>query len=285
MNAGLHELPLVLFTVLAQSAVGAIMLMAVYLLLPTDNPPRQRKVILFLLLPLILLGLAFVASIMHLGSPLRAFNSLNRIGESALSNEIAGGMLFFAVAGLYWLLHFIKKMPSALDKLWLVLVIAYGCLFMFIMSSVYLISTVPTWDNPYTPSAFLLTAILSGFALGYALLRFADVTPVQLRFVPPILLLALVAAILLTVSQAFSLSDIQTSVQKASTLVADYGNMMMVRIALLFVGIGLLFYSRSIQSGARLSLCLCVLCILFAELIGRTLFYGLHMTAGTAIGS
>ncbi len=37
------------------------------------------------------MGLGFLASIMHLGSPMRAFNSLNRVGASALSNEIAAG--------------------------------------------------------------------------------------------------------------------------------------------------------------------------------------------------
>lgn len=40
------------------------------------------------------MGIAFLASVIHLGSPLRSFNSLNRIGASALSNEIASGSLF-----------------------------------------------------------------------------------------------------------------------------------------------------------------------------------------------
>ncbi|MCS6067593.1 dimethyl sulfoxide reductase anchor subunit [Klebsiella variicola subsp. variicola] len=39
------------------------------------------------------MGIGFLASVMHLGSPLRAFNSLNRVGASALSNEIASGAL------------------------------------------------------------------------------------------------------------------------------------------------------------------------------------------------
>lgn len=40
------------------------------------------------------MGVGFIASVMHLGSPLRAFNSLNRIGASGLSNEIAAGSIF-----------------------------------------------------------------------------------------------------------------------------------------------------------------------------------------------
>ncbi|SUG55583.1 dimethyl sulfoxide reductase subunit H [Salmonella enterica subsp. diarizonae] len=52
----------------------------------------------------LVMGLGFLASIMHLGSPMRAFNSLNRVGASALSNEIAAGSVFFAVgaSGGWW---------------------------------------------------------------------------------------------------------------------------------------------------------------------------------------
>ena len=47
------------------------------------------------------MGIGFMASVLHLGSPLRAFNSLNRVGASALSNEIAAGSIFlpWAVSG------------------------------------------------------------------------------------------------------------------------------------------------------------------------------------------
>ncbi|TNH04868.1 DmsC/YnfH family molybdoenzyme membrane anchor subunit [Testudinibacter sp. TR-2022] len=284
MNSGLHELPLVLFTVLAQSAVGAIILMAVYLLLQADDPQRQRKVTIFLLLPLILLGLGFAASILHLGSPLRAFNSLNRIGSSALSNEIAAGALFFILTGLYWLLQLLNKMPAILNKLWLLMLIVSGGIFTYVMSSVYLISTVPTWNSAYTPASFLLTALLAGFILGYALLCFAGVEADRLRLVPPILVFALLLAVCLVVFQTTTLAGIQTSVQKAAELAPDYGKMMVIRFILLFGGVGLLFYSRCNKNSLPgFSLCASVIFVVIAELIGRTLFYGLHMTVGTTI--
>lgn len=289
MNAGLHELPLVFFTVLAQSAVGALILMAVYLLFGSQDAERRRKIINLFLVALVLLGIGFTASTLHLGSPWRAFNSLNRIGASALSNEIASGALFFALAGLYWLLHVLNKMPAGLDKPGLVVIILSGCIFMYIMSSVYLINTVPTWNNPYTPASFILTAILAGFTLAYVLLYFAGLEFTRLRVIPWILVSALLVTVLLVVSQAFALSDIQTSVQKATALVPDYSSMMMVRIVLLFAGIGLLFYravsytASGSRTAVKLSLCCSVVLVILAEFIGRTVFYGLHMTVGTAI--
>ena len=103
MNAGLHELPLVFFTVLAQSAVGA-WLVFTFVLLGEKNDKSRAYIHKAMFVILSILGLGFIASVMHLGTPVRAFNSLNRVGESMLSNEIASGAVFFGLAGLYWLI-------------------------------------------------------------------------------------------------------------------------------------------------------------------------------------
>lgn len=58
-------------------------------------------------------GVGFAASMLHLGSPLRAMNALNRLGASPLSNEIATGSLFFALGGLYWLLAVLNRAGRA----------------------------------------------------------------------------------------------------------------------------------------------------------------------------
>ena len=100
MNAGLHELPLVFFTVLAQSAVGA-WLVFTFVLLGEKNEKSLTYIHKAMFVILAILGLGFIASTMHLGTPIRAFNSLNRVGESMMSNEIALGIVFFVLAGLY----------------------------------------------------------------------------------------------------------------------------------------------------------------------------------------
>ncbi len=109
MGNGWHEWPLVLFTVLGQCVVGATIVSGLgWLALggPTGSPAAAGAQYVFIWL---LMGIGFLASVMHLGSPLRAFNSLNRIGASALSNEIASGALFFAVGGFWWLLAVLEK--------------------------------------------------------------------------------------------------------------------------------------------------------------------------------
>ncbi|MHV17378.1 hypothetical protein D9J69_07285 [Escherichia coli] len=125
MGNGWHEWPLVIFTVLGQCVVGALIVSGIGWFAAKNDADRQRIVrgMFFLWL---LMGVGFIASVMHLGSPLRAFNSLNRIGASGLSNEIAAGSIFFAVGGLWWLVAVIGKMPQALGKLWLLFSMALG---------------------------------------------------------------------------------------------------------------------------------------------------------------
>ena len=111
MGNGWHEWPLVIFTVLGQCVVGALIVSGIGWFAAKNDADRQRIVrgMFFLWL---LMGIGFIASVMHLGSPLRAFNSLNRIGDSGLSNEIAAGSIFFAVGGLW--LHYAGFLPDGI---------------------------------------------------------------------------------------------------------------------------------------------------------------------------
>ncbi|BBU83772.1 hypothetical protein EIMP300_51720 [Escherichia coli] len=175
MGNGWHEWPpLVIFTVLGQCVVGALIVSGIGWFAAKNDADRQHIIrgMFFLWL---LMGIGFIASVMHLGSPLRAFNSLNRIGASGLSNEIAAGSIFFAVGGLWWLVAVIGKMPQALGKLWLLVSMALGIIFVWMMTCVYQIDTVPTWHNGYTTLAFFLTVLLSGPILAATILRAARV--------------------------------------------------------------------------------------------------------------
>ena len=132
MNAGLHELPLVFFTVLAQSAVGA-WLVFTFMLLGEKNEKSLTYIHKAMFVILAILGLGFIASVTHLGTPVRAFNSLNRVGESMMSNEIASGAVFFGLAGLYWLIAILGKIPAFLGNVWRILTALTGLCFMYMM--------------------------------------------------------------------------------------------------------------------------------------------------------
>ena len=109
MGSGWHEWPLMIFTVFGQCVVGAFIVLALALLKGDLKAEQQQRVVLSMFGLWVLMGIGFIASTLHLGSPMRAFNSLNRVGASSLSNEIASGAIFFAVGGLGWLLAALKS--------------------------------------------------------------------------------------------------------------------------------------------------------------------------------
>ncbi|STG23454.1 putative dimethyl sulfoxide reductase, anchor subunit [Escherichia coli] len=190
---------------------------------------------------------------------------------------------FFAVGGLWWLVAVIGKMPQALGKLWLLVSMALGVIFVWMMTCVYQIDTVPTWHNGYTTLAFFLTVLLSGPILAAAILRAARVTFNTTPFAI-ISVLALIACAGVIVLQGLSLACIHSSVQQASALVPDYASLQVWRVVLLCAGLGcwvcpLIRRREPHVAGLILGLIL----ILGGEMIGRVLFYGLHMTVGMAI--
>lgn len=104
MGNGWHEWPLMIFTVFGQCVAGGFIVMALALMTGNLSREQEQRVVGSMFGLWVLMGIGFIASTMHLGSPLRAFNSLNRVGASSLSNEIASGRSSSPSAGLagYW---------------------------------------------------------------------------------------------------------------------------------------------------------------------------------------
>lgn len=286
MGNGWHEWPLMLFTVVGQSVIGGYLVMAMALMAGNLAADQKRRAQLAMFFLWALMGLGFIASMLHLGSPLRAINALNRLGASPLSNEIAAGSLFLVLGGLYWLLALARRLPAGLDKVLLVLTALAGLVFLYAMGRVYMTDTVPTWNTFYTPLGFVLTVLIGGPLLGYLLLRLAGINGTGWRNLPWISVLAVMISAAAGAMQAAALAGIHSSVQQAAELVPGYGPLMAGRILLLTLGLAcwLLPLARG-KTPPLAGLALGLVLVLGGELVGRAVFYGLHMTVGLAAAS
>ena len=277
-----HEWPLILFTVLAQTAVGAYLLLGGVILkgnLCVGVNDRLHKAMFFLW---VLMGLGFAASTMHLGSPMRAFNALNQVGSSWLSNEIFTGSVFFALGGGYWLLEILDKGNEALRKLLLAVGMLVGIAFMYSMIKLYLLDTVPTWNTVYTPIAFVMTMLTSGLIFGHLLLTGSQHKMATLdRILPFVGSLAVAISLTALVSQLIGLGDIQTSVTTASELIPNMAQLQVIRVGLLLGALAVWFIPNLMNSRPGVPvMVLSFALVLLSELVGRGIFYGLHMTVG-----
>ncbi len=277
---GWNEWPLMLFTVLAQSAVGAYWFAVIFLLIGRALPETKLRLERAMLLIWVVMGMAFLCSSAHLGSPMRALNVLSRVGQTPLSNEVLFGMLFMACGGCAWLLA-LKPASEALRKGLYVLGLALSAAFLWNMTAFYLMPTLPTWNTPLTPLAFAVTALLGGAALMKVLLGFANSVEVcHTKALTGIAVLAFIAAVIVTIMLIAMLPEINTSVHQAGRLVENLGRLMALRFLLLSLAVGLMVW-QTIRGASALPLALTsFVLVLVGEIVGRGVFYGLHMTTG-----
>ncbi|MEZ9857661.1 dimethyl sulfoxide reductase anchor subunit family protein [Vibrio splendidus] len=277
-----HEWSLIFFTVLAQTAVGGYLLIGARALILGHDEEKLNsyKVPMFILWAL--MGLGFMFSTTHLGSPLRAFNAFNQLGSAWLSNEVFFGAAFFAVGGLQWLLSVVKKGGVAIQKALMVGAMVLGVIFMYAMINVYMINTVPTWDNIYTPLSFIMTMVVGGLLLSQFVIVFANDSRFTVdRNITMLAVIAVAISLLVTVGKLNLIGDIQTSAAKASELVDGLGSYVILQVALLMAS--LLVWILPMLNKAKVNpvnLGLALVLFLVSELIGRGLFYSLHMTSG-----
>lgn len=277
-----HEWSLIFFTVLAQTAVGGYLLIGARALVLGHDEEKLNsyKVPMFILWAL--MGLGFMFSTTHLGSPLRAFNAFNQLGSAWLSNEVFFGAAFFAVGGLQWLLSVLKKGGVAIQKALMVGAMVLGVIFMYAMINVYMINTVPTWDNIYTPLSFIMTMVVGGLLLSQFVIVLANDSRFTVdRNITMLAVIAIAISLLVTVGKLNLIGDIQTSAAKASELVDGLGSYVILQVALLMAS--LLVWILPMLNKAKVNpvnLGLALVLFLASELIGRGLFYSLHMTSG-----
>lgn len=160
----MHELPLVIFTVLAQTAVGITIFASIGILL---NKISQQVFTKSLWIALFTLTIGGIASIFHLGQPLRVFNVLAGVGRSPISNEIILIILFGGFLSSAAICSITGK--ESLTKVLAVLASIAGVALIFVIPAIYTIETVPQWDTNFTSIYMLLTVFSMGAAVVYLL--------------------------------------------------------------------------------------------------------------------
>jgi anaerobic dimethyl sulfoxide reductase subunit C (anchor subunit) len=280
---GWGEWPLFFFTVIAQSAVGAFWWCCVALLAGGLAPGQYASLERSMLVIWLMVAFAFSAAVFHLGTPLRAINASFRFGRTHFSNEVVFGSIFVGLGLIGWIMA-TRDIGGAAGQLF-VLGLTLLCSFAFLASMIalYMIPTVPTWNTPLTPAAYILTAVIGGSIVAATLFSAAGITaPGSLHYGPAMLApVALLAAIIVTLLQGARLPRINSSIKRAVDLSPHYASLMAVRFVILFTALGIWLYelaqtgTLSVETGIA-----CAILMMVGEIVGRGVHYGLHMTVG-----
>ena len=302
-----REMALITFSILAQMSVGSLLVLQVvrfFAARKSGEAQADKLTDRAMLVIWPILGLAMLASLLHLGTPLGAYRSVTNVSSSWLSREILFTVLF-GVAGVgFAAMQWLKVGTAALRNVVGWIAVAIGLVLVYAMANVYMIAAAPSWNTVATPVAFFTTALLLGslamgaaFVANYAYVQRTDPSCVEVQCVllrGTVRWIALVSVVLLGVEFvvaplqiAFLAGGEAAAASSAAMMVGEFGLAFAVRLVLVFIGSGILaifLYQRAQVPGQENKLAGLVYgafaLVLVSEVIGRFLFYATHVRVG-----
>jgi len=255
----MNERPLVAFTLLSQTAVGAFLTLGALDLwartLAGESVARALTDGLLLAIGPVV-GLALLSSLLHLGTPRNAWRAAANFRSSWLSREILCALLFAGSGAAFAVLRWSGAGPAGLRTLLALAGAASGVALVYAMARVYRIRTVPRWDTPLTTVSFFATALLLGpLAVGTGLVLLPGIPDELVR--GPLHWIALVAA------AGFG----------AEIAAAGRGTLHGVRRLLLVAGVALCVVLLLSDARFAPALVATFAVALAAQVLGRYLFY------------
>lgn len=260
-----RELPLILFTLLTQVAVGMAVFAAVRQWVTVEGPTIKSRNEWITILALI--GLGVFAAFFHLGKPLGAIRMIANIGSAWLSREILSFGLFGALSAVTFYLVFTKSSNGWLFKVTAVV----GLLAVFSTGMAYASAGLDAIHNVLPLILFLLTVFTLGPAVAsyfveekshsglVSILVPTLLTSVIVRFVVPFVWLS-GNVIMNTTGQNFLTSPLHW-----------------LHIAALLVGVVVVRPGKSLPKWLPIVL-------LIGELLGRIAFFALVASSGSNLG-
>lgn len=161
-----HELPMILFTVIAQMCVGAFIGLGV-IQLAARARFKQKTIdqvttpVLWAIGPILVAGLA--VSMLHMNDIMHTLNVFRHWDSSWLSREIIFGLSFAAFGFLFALLQWFGWGPGWLREVVASVAAVLGVGLIWSMSMIYAsLPTVPAWNTWVVPFQFFGTALILG---------------------------------------------------------------------------------------------------------------------------
>jgi anaerobic dimethyl sulfoxide reductase subunit B (iron-sulfur subunit) len=166
-----QEIPLVIFSLLVQMAVGAVWaITALHWLVGDGSPYIQIFGVPWLSVGLLMV-IGIMASIFHMGRPFSAWRSLSHLRKSWLSREILSVLIFSTTWITLTCLWQLQLVSSTNSSILLLILAVLGLWIIHSMQNIYRLRSKPGWNTGRTYLEFLLSAIGLGSLLVATLLQ------------------------------------------------------------------------------------------------------------------
>ncbi len=303
----IREWSLIIFTILTQMSIGSFVGLGIVHFFANrkagaKEADRLTDRALIAIAPILVIGI--IASLGHLGNPINAPRAVTNIGSSWLSREIFFSVLFAGFVLVFAFLQWRKIASASVRNAFALIGALVGLVLVFCMSQVYMLRTVPVWNNFGSPVAFYITTFLLGsLAVGaalvanYALVLRKDpgceeiqcnlLRGVLYRVGIVVVALLGVEFVTLPLQLAYLASGPAAAVSAASMIHTQYGTLLGLRLLFVFLGagiLGVLIYRYASEPGKEKMLGNLVyaafILALVGEVMGRYLFYASYLRVG-----
>jgi anaerobic dimethyl sulfoxide reductase subunit B (iron-sulfur subunit) len=295
-NLDMSEWPLILFTLLSQLTTGALIVLVILKTLfawKFGNPePNFINDIALFGITLVFI-LSFLISLSHLGSPQKTHLALTNFRSSWLSREAISGAALATLLILLCIMQIDVIGSTSTRNLFAWAAAVTGIIFIFCMSRVYMLRTVPTWNSLKTPLSFFIAALMLG---QLAVIVYLSSTPVNAQsdlmasasqWLALSLFVLLVLDMLVTLFWWADFDPQDFIIDQVSISQDRYRIFSGLRLTLTFLGISLISaYLFQYSLGTNPEIQLSVFAwfsfglVFVAKLIGRYLFFKSYLRFG-----
>lgn len=284
MDAVIKELPLALFTTLASVGIGAFVAMfcAIYInkSMGAGSIKRLDKLTV---VPIVFCVVALICAFFHLGDPMHAFNIVNTIGASPMTNEIVAFCVFLVLALVYWLVALAGKLEKHGPRVVFSGVVAlFGLISCIMMGLAYALPAIPIWNSPWGTVQVLGAMLLGGALLGGAILNMSvRETPLEGEADGRIRLLAMLGGLVLIIGTAVLFGMGASAKSAMIDVAANTGTLiipLVLVIAFSIVAVATAFLGKGAKRTAWLA-CGTIIALV-AIFLARGIFYGVQIGIG-----
>ncbi|HHY27619.1 MAG TPA: dimethyl sulfoxide reductase anchor subunit [Desulfitobacterium dehalogenans] len=281
----MENLSLILFSICIQAAIGIMVFVA---LGKFFNKEGQFKSAVLTAATLAVIGL--LASLMHLGKPFSALNSLSHFSTSWLSREIWFTGVFTGLTVLTAIVTVVKPGAKGIVKALVPLAAVVGLADVYMMASIYNFASVPAWQHGSIYIEFYAAAISMGAVIFLALSgKEAAKAKKAASLAAGVAVILQVAAMVLYYIQLGTSENLAAG--QSLALLNSMSGIMAVKWLFILLGAGLLLFlmnkgSMKVQAGQAavqvaattegtlsVTFYLAAALVVIGQILGRYLFY------------
>lgn len=282
------ELPLALFTTLAPIGAGAFIALAVAFFTTKFSDEQLKKIDCMTTIPVVVLVVGFICAFFHLASPMHAFGVFAGLGASPLSNELLAGVVFAALAIVYWIVALAGKLGEGARKGFAAVVAVMAIVFACFTGAAYMMETIASWNTPMVPVAVLGFSLLGGVSLGVLVLALSgaleDAAKGGFKMAAPVVLVVgLVLGVAGLLVQVMSVSGMGNALVDGTDLVAAASAPMWIGVVCMVVAAAAAFMALRNSKSTALAAAAPVLAIV-GVFAARLAFYAVQLSVGLYIG-